>query len=131
MKKNGILNSCISSVLSYMRHTDLICISDAGLPCPSNVIQIDLALKKNLPSFIDVLSEVIKDMKVEKIFLAKEIKQKNDNVHKEILSLMQGVQTEYISHETFKNITSSCKAIIRTGEITPYANIILRSGCLF
>ena len=76
MKKNGIINSEISKVLSYMRHTDTICISDLGLPCPENVTYIDISLKMGVPSFIDVLEEVSKDMKIECIVLAEEIKTK-------------------------------------------------------
>ncbi len=76
MKKSGIINSDISRVLSYMGHTDRICIGDCGLPIPSEIERIDLALKLGYPSFIDVLKEVAGDMKIEKIILAEEIKEK-------------------------------------------------------
>ena len=42
MKRAGILNSDISRVLSYMGHTDCICIGDCGLPIPNEVERIDL-----------------------------------------------------------------------------------------
>lgn len=131
MKRNGIINSEISKVLSYMRHTDLICISDLGLPCPDNIKTIDLSLKLGSPSFIDVLSEIIKDMKVERIILAEEIKNNNKEVYNKILSMFENISIEYVSHNNFKQKTSDCKAIIRTGEATPYANIILQSACIF
>ncbi|MDU5199377.1 MAG: RbsD/FucU domain-containing protein [Veillonella sp.] len=35
------------------------------------------------------------------------------------------------SHEAFKEATKQCKCIIRTGEASPYANIILRADCIF
>lgn len=131
MKRNGIINSEISKVLSYMRHTDLICISDLGLPCPDNIKTIDLSLKLGSPSFIDVLSEIIKDMKIERIILAEEIKNNNKEVYNKILSMFENISIEYVSHNNFKQKTSDCKAIIRTGEATPYANIILQSACIF
>lgn len=131
MKRNGIINSEISKVLSYMRHTDLICISDLGLPCPDNIKTIDLSLKLGSPSFIDVLSEIIKDMKIERIILAEEIKDNNKEVYNKILSMFENISIEYVSHNNFKQKTSDCKAIIRTGEATPYANIILQSACIF
>lgn len=68
MKKHGILNSDISRVLSYMRHTDLICISDAGLPCPDETELIDLSLRSGFPCFIDTLEVVLSDFKVQKFF---------------------------------------------------------------
>lgn len=131
MKRNGIINSEISKVLSYMRHTDLICISDLGLPCPDNIKTIDLSLKLGSPSFIDVLSEIIKDIKIERIILAEEIKNNNEEVYNKILSMFENISIEYVSHNNFKQKTSDCKAIIRTGEATPYANIILQSACIF
>ena len=135
MKKNGILNGEISRVLGYMGHTDQLCIGDCGLPIPDETERIDLAVKFGVPSFQEVLREVVADMKVEKIFLAEEIKEKNPAQEKEILDFFasQGdaPEVEYVSHTELKKMTRTCKAVIRTGETTPYSNIILQSGCLF
>lgn len=133
MKKNGILNSDISRVLSYMGHTDRICIGDCGLPIPDEVERIDLALEFGVPTFMKTLEVVTGDMKVEKIILAEEIKEQNSKVLSEIKELFKGqnIEVEYVSHATLKEKTKNCKAVIRTGETTPYANIILQSGCIF
>lgn len=135
MKRNGIINSDISRVLSYMGHTDRICIGDCGLPIPTETERIDLAFKLGQPSFIDVLREVAIDMEIEKIILAKEIKEKNPEILSEIKDYFSKLdvkpEIEYVSHTELKLITKECKAVIRTGEITPYANIILQSGCIF
>ena len=137
MKKQGILNSDISRVLSYMGHTDRIYIGDCGLPIPDQTERIDLALRFGQPSFMDVLKEVAKDMKVERIFLAEEMKEKNEAQLKAVLSFFENSETdfvpevEYVSHEQLKMMTEDCKAVIRTGETTPYSNIILQSGCIF
>lgn len=133
MKKQGILNSDISRVLSYMGHTDCIALGDCGLPIPDEVERIDLALKFGVPSFMDVLRVVTKDMKVEKIVLAEEIKEQNPKVFGEIKELFAGQELEvvFVSHTELKKQTKECKAVIRTGETTPYANIILQSGCIF
>ena len=133
MKKQGILNSDISRVLSYMGHTDLIAIGDCGLPIPDEVERIDLALTFGVPTFMDTLKVVKQDMKIEKIILAEEIKTANPKVLSEIEELFKGedIEVEYVTHTELKNITKDCKAVIRTGETTPYANIILQSGCIF
>ena len=133
MKKQGILNSDISRVLSYMGHTDTICIGDCGLPIPDAVERIDLALCFGEPTFMRTLSVVAEDMKVEKIVLAEEIKTQNPSVLKAIEELFAGqnVETEFVPHTELKEQTKECKAVIRTGETTPYANIILQSGCIF
>ncbi|NME63989.1 D-ribose pyranase [Clostridium cadaveris] len=131
MKKNGILNSDISRVLSYMGHTDRICISDCGLPIPEETKRIDLALTLGIPSFIEVLENVALDMKIEKIYLAEEIKNNNPEVLNKIKEIITDVEVEFVSHSEFKNMTRECKAVVRTGENSPYANIILQSGCIF
>ena len=133
MKKQGILNSDISRVLSYMGHTDCIAVGDCGLPIPDEVERIDLALEFGVPSFMDVLRVITKDMKVEKIVLAEEIREQNPKVLGEIKELFAGqeIETVFVSHTELKKQTRECKAVIRTGETTPYANIILQSGCIF
>ena len=133
MKKQGILNSDISRVLSYMGHTDCIAVGDCGLPIPDEVERIDLALEFGVPSFMDVLRVITKDMKVEKIVLAEEIREQNPKVLGEIKELFAGqeLETVFVSHTELKKPTRECKAVIRTGETTPYANIILQSGCIF
>lgn len=133
MKRHGILNSDISRVLSYMGHTDRICVGDCGLPIPDETERIDLAVKFGVPTFMDVLKEVGDDMKIEKIVLAEEIKENNPKVLAEINEYFAGqeIEVEFVSHVRLKEMTKECKAVIRTGETTPYANIILQSGCIF
>lgn len=131
MKKNGILNSEISKLLSDLGHTDKITIADAGLPVPDGVKKIDLALKLGTPSFIEVLEEVLKDMAVEKVILAEEIKVDNESQLDAIHQLVGTNEVEFVSHEAFKKQSGQSKAIIRTGEATPFSNIILQSNVIF
>lgn len=135
MKKTGILNSDISRVLSYMGHMDLICIGDCGLPIPDDVERIDLALTFGVPTFMQVLEEISKDMVIESYIVAEEIKEKNKGQYENIKNIMktqEKLQEEQcVSHEQFKKKMQRCKAVIRTGETTPYSNIILQAGCIF
>ena len=111
MKRQGILNSEISRVLSYMGHTDRICIGDCGLPIPEETERIDLALRFGQPFGLD-------ETGCETGFRKERKKE-------------QAVEVEYVSHVKLKEMTKACRAVIRTGETTPYANIILQSGCIF
>lgn len=129
MYKYGILNSEISKVLSDLGHTDLIAIADCGLPVPDGVKKIDLALKLGEPSFLDVYQTVLHHMVVEKAIIAEEMVDQNSTLYREISNDIQEI--EQMSHEAFKQKTKDVKAIIRTGEATPYANVILQSGVLF
>jgi len=132
MKKHGILNSEISKVLSDLGHTDQIVIGDCGLPVPDGVQKIDLALKFDTPSFMETLETVLSDMEIEKVVLANEIKTDNKEIEDRIINLVgKNVEYDYMSHEEFKKLTKNAKAIIRTGERSPFANIILQSDVIF
>lgn len=132
MQKVGILNSSIAKVLADLGHTDTIVIGDCGLPVPAGVTKIDLALKLGTPSFMDVVKEVAKYMEIEKVEIAAEMQDKNTIVYeamKELFSKQEWIVDE--NHEAFKAATKNAKAVIRTGEITPFANVILHSNVIF
>ncbi|MCP1184251.1 D-ribose pyranase [Paenibacillus sp. 1781tsa1] len=132
MKRNGMLNSHISKILSDLGHTDMIAIADAGLPVPDGVVKIDLALKLGTPSFQEVVELIAEDMVIEKIIVAEEIREGNP-VAMQFITEKFGEEAidASVSHEQFKLLTRQVKAVIRTGEATPYANCILQSGVHF
>lgn len=131
MKKYGTLNSEITAVLARLGHTDTIVIADCGLPIPDGVRRIDLALTPGLPSFLETLEVVLADMQAEGAVLAAEIVDHNPEVQEKTLLLLDETDVSYVAHEQFKALTGQAKAVIRTGEATPYANIILRAGVIF
>ena len=131
MKKSILLNSHISKIISEMGHTDTIVIADAGLPIPDSTIRIDIAVCKDLPDFMTTLSVVLSELEVEKYTLANEISDKNPNIKLKAMDMLSGKECEMVTHEGFKEMTKRAKAVIRTGECSPYANIILHSGVVF
>ncbi|SEA73021.1 D-ribose pyranase [Thalassobacillus cyri] len=131
MKKHGVLNSEIAQVLANLGHTDQVVIADCGLPIPSHIKKIDVALTLGHPSFQEVLEAVTEDMEVEKMTLASEIKEYNSQLNKNIEEQYSSIEKGYISHEQLKQETNHVKAVIRTGENTPYANVILHAGVIF
>ncbi|EQK41765.1 MULTISPECIES: D-ribose pyranase [Paraclostridium] len=131
MKKGKLLNSEISSVISQMGHTDSLTIGDCGLPIPKDVKRIDLALKYGVPSFLDTLDTVLEELCVEEIIIAEEIKEAAEQMYKEILNRFENVKVTVVKHEEFKVMTKDSHTVIRTGECTPYSNIILKSGVVF
>lgn len=130
MKKKGILNSEISKRLSDLGHTDLIAVGDCGLPIDPDK-KIDLALKLGQPKFIDVLEVLLEDFGCESYILAEEIKKANPDQDNNIKDLLGEKPVSYISHEDFKKKLDDVKFVIRTGEDTPYSNIILQAKNIF
>jgi D-ribose pyranase len=131
MKKTGVINAPMAAVIAELGHMDMIAIADAGLPIPGEVLRIDLALKEGVPGFVETLGVVLTEMQVEKAILAEEIKEHNPAILKEIENALGDAAIEFITHEDFKRSSKDSKAIIRTGEFSPYANIILVSGVIF
>ena len=131
MKKTKLINSEISYTISKMGHTDSLTIGDCGLPIPNEVNRIDLALKYGVPTFLETLDTVLEELCVEEIVIANEIIENNEIIHNEILKKFENIKVTYVSHEEFKNQTKESKAVVRTGECSPYANIILKSGVVF
>ena len=131
MKKIGILNTRLSEVIASMGHMDLLTICDAGLPIPEGVNRIDLSVVPGIPKFLDVLEAVESELEIQKIYLAEEIKEKNPAIEQGILAQFPDLVVVYIPHEEFKRESQKSRAIIRTGECSPYANVILESGVTF
>lgn len=139
MKKATLLNSDISSVIARLGHTDSLVIADAGLPIPETTTRIDLALTHNVPTFLQVVSVVTSEMQVEAALLAEEIIEKNPVVHEALLNQLKqleqhqgnSIALHYVSHEELKTQSGKSRAIIRSGECSPYANVILCAGVTF
>ena len=51
--------------------------------------------------------------------------------HRNLQKLLGDIPISHIPHKDFKRRTFEAKAIVRTGEFTPYANVILISGVVF
>ncbi|QHM73113.1 D-ribose pyranase [Mixta intestinalis] len=139
MKKGTLLNAEVSSVISRLGHTDSLTIGDAGLPIPPGPQRIDLAVTHGIPSFLQVAKAVTHEMQVESVIIADEIRTHNASLHQELLVLLESLQQQqgnairidYVPHEQFKTLTQRSQAVVRSGECTPYANIILTAGVTF
>ncbi|HTB91172.1 MAG TPA: D-ribose pyranase [Steroidobacteraceae bacterium] len=132
MKKAGHLNREVSRVLARMGHTDSLVIADCGLPVPEGVECIDLSLALGDPTFFRVLDTVLADFKIERAVFATETMEHNVAVAARASCLSQKqVKVDFVTHETLKELTRRARAVIRTGEATPYANVLLYSGVIF
>ncbi|AMW32033.1 MAG: D-ribose pyranase [Fervidobacterium pennivorans] len=128
MKKAGIFNSQIAKVIASMGHKDMIAVVDLGFPIPDSVERIDIVLDYGKPLFSETLEVVLKELQVEKIIIASESK---ESFIADLQEKLPGVEIQKVTHEELKEITKRCKAVIRTGDTTPYSNAILVSGVIF
>lgn len=131
MKKTTLLQSDLSYIIATLGHLDTLVIADAGLPIPSETVRIDLALTQGVPGAIQTLKVILEEVKVEKVILAEEVKDRNPTFLSDVQALLPDVAVEFVTHAEFKNRTASARAVVRTGEFSPFANVILVSGVVF
>ncbi|MBV7433532.1 D-ribose pyranase [Cardiobacteriaceae bacterium TAE3-ERU3] len=139
MKTSSLLHGEISQVIARTGHTQSITIADAGLPIPLDQHCIDLALTAGIPSFIDVVTAVCSEYSIERAVIAEEMQHKNPHIYTELTQLLKQIGEqqcreiilETCPHEAFKASSNKSNAVIRSGECSPYANIILYAGVTF
>lgn len=78
-----------------------------------------------------MLANVLTELEVQKVYLATEMQTANLKQLQVVHELLPDVPVEFIPHEDMKARLSDAHAFVRTGEMTPYANIILESGVIF
>jgi D-ribose pyranase len=129
MRRGGILNAQLAGVLARLGHTDTLVVCDAGLPIPPGPEVVDLAFKLGIPAFETVLSGILEELVVEGAIAAEEIETQNSHSHELIKAQLPDLVL--IPHEELKHMVAGAKLVVRTGEPTPYSNIVLRCGVPF
>ncbi|AVS82533.1 D-ribose pyranase [Paracidovorax avenae] len=130
MKRTALLHADLSRAIAALGHGDMIVIGDAGLPIPPGPLRIDLAVTPGLPSVADVLAAVLSEMQVERALIATEAVERAGGALPGWAGALP-VAPQTLSHEEFKRLTRDARAVVRTGECTPYANVILCAGVTF
>ncbi|MDR3368644.1 D-ribose pyranase [Rhodoferax sp.] len=134
MKRHLLLNAELSQVIASMGHGDMLVLGDAGLPIPvgPNAPQrIDLAVCPGTPHLADVLRAVLSELQVQSTVIATEALEGDRHEPPAWYSTQIDLAPRTVSHDEFKKICGTARAMVRTGECTPYANIILVAGVTF
>lgn len=132
MKRSGLLHAELNRVIAAMGHTDTLVIGDVGLPVPPGVPCIDLAVLPGFPDFATVFEAVYAELAVESVTLASEIHARNPALVTLAARLgKDGLPVNEVSHEELKQLSARAVAVVRTGETSPYANVILHAGVTF
>ena len=129
MKRTALLHAELSHAIATLGHGDMLVISDVGLPIPNGPRRIDLALTPGIPAVADVLRVVLTELQVEKAVIATEAMERAQGLLPSWCQLPVTPQT--VSHDEFKRLTERARVVVRTGECTPYANVILVAGVTF
>ena len=128
MKREGIINASLLGYMGRLGHTDLLVVCDAGLPIPPGPAVVDLAFRFGIPTFEEVLSGLLEELVIEGAVAAEEVHQ--NRATQELLR-RYFPDLGLVWHEELKRMVSGAKLVVRTGEATPYSNVILRCGVPF
>lgn len=131
MKKIGILNADIAAQVAHLGHFDTIAVADAGLPIPAGPQRIDLVVQPNQPRFLDLIPVLLSEMVVQEAIVAAEMLAASPALYADLVAVLGDIPIHTVPHGEFKALTAHCKAVVRTGEFTPYANVILVAGVAF
>lgn len=133
MKKTSLINQPLSAAIAGLGHKDMLAVSDAGLPIPNGPERIDLALRPSVPGFLQTVKSVLEEMEVERAIIADEMADKSPEARRELLAVLEAhnIPVDTVSHSDLKSTVANTKAVVRTGEFTPFCNVILISGVVF
>ena len=132
MIQSGILNPHVLDLVARIRHTNTLVISDWAFPFWPQIETVDISLTHGIPTVLDVLDLLKQNFKIGRIWQAEEFTTSNsaetiarfDSSFAEIPDLA----VARLPHIDFKKQVPQAIGLIRTGDPTPYGNIILESA---
>lgn len=129
MLKTGILNPALNSLLSRVRHTNTLVIADRGFPFWPTIETVDLALVDGVPTVLQVLAALRPNFQIGHAWMAKEFLAHNDErTRRAFAQALDGIPLTREPHVRFKQRVPQAIGLIRTGDTTQYANMILESA---
>ena len=127
MRRHGILHPELAAHLARLGHTDTFVIGDSGLPIPPGVPRVDLAVVLGVPGFAEVVDAILREIEVEAAVIATEAA--GSPASQVLGARFPGAET--VPHEEFKQLMGEARFVVRTGETTPFSNVIVRCGVPF
>ena len=129
MLKVGILNPAVNSLLSRVRHTNTFVIADRGFPFWPMIETVDLSLVDNIPTVLDVLCAIRPNFVIGRVSMAEEfLKHNTAETQNRFRAALEGLVLDIEPHVTFKKRVPNAIGLIRTGDTTQYANMIIESA---
>lgn len=131
MRRGGVLHPQLAHVLATLGHHDLLVVADAGLPVPRGVERIHLAVVPGVPDVVTVLRALAAELVVERLVVADQVGAGSPHVLTAVREFWSGVPQEQVPHAELLDLLPSARAVVRSGEFSPYANVVLDCGVPF
>ncbi|MGL5016696.1 MAG: RbsD/FucU domain-containing protein [Luteolibacter sp.] len=129
MLQTGILNPHLLDLIARIRHTNTLVIADWAFPFWPEIETVDISLTHGIPTVLDVLDVLTPVFKIGRIWQAEEFVIVNppETVGRFAKSLGE-IPLVREAHVDFKKRVPHAIGLIRTGDATPYGNIIIESA---
>src|SRR5438046_6620479 len=121
-----ILNPRVLLLLARVRHTNALVIADRGFPFWPEIETVDLPLTDDMPTVLQVLAAIRPDFQIAQACMAREFRRENSTATRaRFAKALAGVPVKFEPHAQFKKRVPAAIGLIRTGDTTQYANMIL------
>ena len=128
MLQSGILNPHVLQLIARIRHTNTLVIADWAFPFWPQIETVDISLTHGIPTVLDVLDLLTPVFKIGRIWQAEEFVSVNPQERVDRFAKSFGdIPLTREPHVDFKKRVPHAIGLIRTGDATPYGNIILES----
>lgn len=132
MLKSGILNPHVLDLVARVRHTNTLVIADWAFPFWPEIETVDISLTHGIPRVLDVLDLLAANFQIGRIWQAEEFSSVNTAEaaarFQQSFDAISGVEITRLPHVEFKKLVPGAIGLIRTGDPTPYGNLILESA---
>lgn len=129
MLNTRVLNPQLLSLLARVRHTNCLVIADRGFPFWPQIETIDVSVMNDVPTVLQVLAAIRPDFQPVQAYMAKEFLDQNTEITRQAFAnALVGIPMQHEAHVEFKRRVPQAIGLIRTGDTTQYANLILVSG---
>lgn len=128
MIPNRILHPGLAQSLATLGHSDIVLVTDAGFPIPKDANRIDLGFYEGLPDVLDILNVLRKEIFVEEVHFATDVRDRHPDLYKELQSIYTGAGAVFkgTTHEELVEVFApKAKVVIRSGSFNAWANIAL------
>lgn len=129
MRRSGLWHPRLAQLVVGLGHGDKLIVADPGLSVPVGVETVDLVWSRGEPAFIPVVRAILAELVVEHATVATELS--DEKVIRDLSDELGAIPLTRVTHEDLKAAARTARAVVRTGEDTPYANIVLRAGVPF
>ena len=129
MLRSGILNPAVLSLLARVRHTNTLVIADRGFPTWPGVETVDLSLVDDVPTVAQVVFALRDNFVIGGVHAAEELRSANSaDAVAHHLSALRGLPVYFEPHLALRARVTRALGIIRTGDTTQYANLVIESA---